>query len=152
MCARLAWLLVAVALVVSGQAEAAEPLTIRPEEGATVATHARPDFAAAGGSGAGFRWTLEPGPSGATIDPVTGVYVAGASPDVVDVVVVRDDLSNAASTRVAVVRRSNLAGGGQADNSWQCSAVVPGRGGAGVVVACALLLLAAFVARRRRID
>lgn len=128
------------------------PIAITPEQGATVATSAIVDFSATGGSGSGFTWSLEPGSSGATIDPATGIYVAGSRPDVVDVIVVRDDLSNAATARVAVVQRANLAGGGLKDNSWECGTVAVRHGVSGSAVLFVLALGVAFFARRRRID
>lgn len=59
-------------------------------------------FGATGGSSTGYVYTLVTSPSGATIDPTTGAYVAGPMGDVADVVSVRDSLGNTAQVTVAV--------------------------------------------------
>ena len=66
-------------------------------------------FSAAGGSDAGFAWSLSTNDSGATIDGSTGAYTAGATGNTVDNVGVLDSLGNAASVNVSV-------GGGLAIN------------------------------------
>lgn len=58
-------------------------------------------FAATGGSGE-YQFTLFTNASGATIDQGTGVYVAGATPNVVDRVKVADRVGNQAFVDVAV--------------------------------------------------
>lgn len=59
-------------------------------------------FAANGGSGTGFRWTLADAPSGGSIDAATGLYTAGPRGGVVDRVQVVDSLSAVATTSVLV--------------------------------------------------
>jgi hypothetical protein len=59
-------------------------------------------FTASGGSGTGYRFTLTAGPSGGVIDATSGVYLAGATAAVVDVVGVTDSLGNTASVSISV--------------------------------------------------
>ena len=59
-------------------------------------------FAASGGSGSGYTWTLVTNASGGSIDAGTGAYHAGATPSVTDVVRVTDSLSNVASQSVTI--------------------------------------------------
>jgi outer membrane protein OmpA-like peptidoglycan-associated protein len=59
-------------------------------------------FAAEGGTGTGYTWSLSTNASGATIDAATGAYTAGATPSVTDVVRVQDSLGNFATTSVTV--------------------------------------------------
>jgi len=59
-------------------------------------------FSASGGAGTGFAFTLSTNASGGTIDPVSGAYVAGATPSVTDVVTATDPLGNSATANVAV--------------------------------------------------
>ncbi|HVO21418.1 MAG TPA: kelch repeat-containing protein [Anaeromyxobacter sp.] len=59
-------------------------------------------FTASGGTGAGFGWSLSTNASGGSIDATTGAYVAGATPDVTDVVQVQDSLGNLATVSVSV--------------------------------------------------
>ena len=121
-------------LLVAAVAVSPAEVTLKPGESLT--------FAVTGGSGA-YAFTLEATPSGATIDPVSGIYTAGPLDDVDDVLTVTDDqghetkatihvLSNppaevdaaAAQTPTGVPWRSvNLAGGGAADNACDCSSV-----------------------------
>ena len=126
-------------------------------------------FAGTGGSGA-YAFTLE-SPSGGTIDPVSGIYTAGAGAleDVDDVVTLTDDRGDVTTatihvraetpseTPTGVPRHSvNIAGGGPADNECDCGVVGSrthggergGRGGLVATVAVGLLLFS----RRRRID
>jgi Zn-dependent metalloprotease len=72
---------------------------------------------AAGGSGTGFAWSLTASPSGGTIHPATGVYTAGATGGVSDVVRVVDSLSNAATVNVSVTGSSGGGGGGKGCSS-----------------------------------
>jgi len=58
-------------------------------------------FAATGGSGTGFMYTVSSNLSGATIVPATGVYTAGSTP-ATDVVTVSDSLGNLATSTVTV--------------------------------------------------
>ncbi len=59
-------------------------------------------FAAEGGSGEDYTFSLYTDASGAMLDAVTGVYKAGATGDVLDVVQVEDSLGNLATANVAV--------------------------------------------------
>lgn len=59
-------------------------------------------FMAGGGSGAGFVFSFVTNASGGSINPTTGVYLAGRTPNVVDVVKVKDSLMNETSTNVNV--------------------------------------------------
>ncbi|MFL5247483.1 MAG: choice-of-anchor D domain-containing protein, partial [Myxococcales bacterium] len=59
-------------------------------------------FAAHGGSGAGYAWSLSTNASGGTIDAASGAYTAGATPGATDVVRVTDSLSNVATQSVSV--------------------------------------------------
>ncbi len=59
-------------------------------------------FTASGGSGTGYEWSVGPNLSTATIDPVTGAYVAGSTADVSDTVNVVDSLGNTARVSVLV--------------------------------------------------
>ena len=59
-------------------------------------------FAASGGSGTGYVFSLTTNGSGGTIDPSTGAYHAGPAASVVDVVRVVDSLGNAATVSVSV--------------------------------------------------
>ncbi len=76
------------------------PLVITP---ATASTGPRGTqaFAASGGSGTGFTWTLAPNGSGGTIDSL-GNYTAGTTPNVTDVVNVTDSVGNTATAKVTV--------------------------------------------------
>lgn len=58
-------------------------------------------FNAAGGSGAGYVWTINPNKSGGTIG-ATGAYKAGAVGSVTDTVVVTDSLGNVATAQVTL--------------------------------------------------
>jgi hypothetical protein len=59
---------------------------------------------ARGGSGNGVRFALSANSSGGTIDPETGVYVAGPTTDVSDQVTVTDDVGNSATAVVHLAR------------------------------------------------
>ncbi|HXX30075.1 MAG TPA: hypothetical protein VEJ89_05100, partial [Myxococcaceae bacterium] len=59
-------------------------------------------FTASGGSGTGFTWSLSTNASGGSINATTGLYTAGATPNVTDVVAVQDSLGNSANASVAV--------------------------------------------------
>ena len=59
-------------------------------------------FAAAGGSGSGYRFAFLTNASGGTLGATTGAYTAGATTDVVDVLTVTDSLGNALTIDVAV--------------------------------------------------
>jgi uncharacterized protein (TIGR03382 family) len=89
----------------SASAEIYDPmdsaLTVCPLS-AEVAPRAAIAFVAAGGSGAGYRWSLALDGSGGSVDPVTGAYVAGATGGVSDVVQVVDSSGNVAAATVKV--------------------------------------------------
>jgi len=68
----------------------------------SVAVTQNVNFSAAGGYGE-YEYYLDTDNSGASIDPVTGVYTAGSTPSVTDVVGVRDALGNTATASVMVV-------------------------------------------------
>lgn len=70
---------------------------------ATVAPRASRTFTASGGSNAGFVWALATNNSlTATIDPTTGVYTAGNTGPVIDVVRATDSLGNIQTVNVNV--------------------------------------------------
>jgi hypothetical protein len=46
----------------------------------------RGSIRAIGGSGTGYSWSLSTNASGATLDPITGAYMAGPTPNVTDVI------------------------------------------------------------------
>jgi len=83
--------------VVTGQ-----PLAVAPTP-VTLAPHGAQGFTASGGSGGGYRWSLLVNRSGATLTP-GGLYTAGATPEVADVVQVTDSLG-ATATGAALVGR-----------------------------------------------
>jgi MYXO-CTERM domain-containing protein len=66
-----------------------------------VAPNAAVAFSASGGSGTGYAWTLLTNGSGASLDPSSGSYHAGAKRGV-DTVGVTDSLGNTASVEVSV--------------------------------------------------
>jgi OOP family OmpA-OmpF porin len=68
----------------------------------TVAPRASLTFTATGGSGNGYVFSLTSAPSGGSIDATTGAYHAGATPNTVDVVSVKDSQDHTATTSVAV--------------------------------------------------
>jgi hypothetical protein len=134
------------ALVTIGPNIAIDPTDVTIAPGNTVA------FAATGGSGV-YTFALLDGPSSGSIDGQSGLYHAGPTGKVTDVVVVKDDLGNFAegsvhvsaaaatnpgksssgssgavgstTTNEAPVRAHaiNLAGGGGADNACDCGFV-----------------------------
>jgi photosystem II stability/assembly factor-like uncharacterized protein len=59
-------------------------------------------FTASGGSGTGYAWSLTTNGSGGTIGASSGVYTAGATANVTDVVRVADSLGNVATADVNV--------------------------------------------------
>ncbi len=69
---------------------------------ATVPVSGSATFTASGGSGSGYTWALSTNASGGTINASTGVYTAGATPNVTDVVSVQDSVGNSASATVSV--------------------------------------------------
>ncbi len=69
---------------------------------ATVPPLGSQTFAASGGTGVGFTYSLSPKPSGGSIDPFTGQYQAGTKGDVTDTVIARDSLGNQSTVAVTV--------------------------------------------------
>jgi MYXO-CTERM domain-containing protein len=59
-------------------------------------------FTGTGGSDAGYVWTLQTNNSGATFNPATAAYQAGATPLVADTIRLTDSLSNIATATVNV--------------------------------------------------
>ena len=112
------------------------PPTVAVQVGKTQA------FAAAGGSGTGYAWSLSTNRSGGSIGAATGAYQAGPSGGVTDVVEVADSLGNVASASVTVtgVPVSSRSGSG-------CGC---GAGGGDPLTLLALALAA--VGRRWRAD
>jgi len=105
--------------------------------GGTASAGAEVTFVATGGS-SGYLWSLVEAPSGGTIDPATGVYLAGRVGHVTDVVQVEDSRGSVARATVVVTR---IEPGG-------CGCATPeGWGGSGWPW---LATLAALTLRRRR--
>jgi hypothetical protein len=96
-------------------------------------------FAASGGSGTGFAWSLATNGSGASIDGSTGQYTSGPRGGVDDVVLVTDSLGNSA-TATATVAVTGAPAAIVSGKSRGCSG-----GSAG---ALSLLMLALSLARR----
>jgi PKD domain len=69
---------------------------------ATLAPRASQTFTASSGSGAGYTFSFTTNASGGTINSSTGVYVAGSTPNVTDVVKVTDSAMGTASATVTV--------------------------------------------------
>jgi hypothetical protein len=76
-------------------------LTITPS-GVTVVAGGSVTFAASGGSGAGYVFSLASSNSGSPSISSSGMYVAGAVSEVVDTVEVTDSIGNTAEATVAV--------------------------------------------------
>ncbi len=76
-------------------------VTITPSS-ALVAPGGTALFSASGGSGSGWVFTLTTNGSVATVDPITGAYVAGPTAETMDVVTVTDGLGNTASAQIVV--------------------------------------------------
>jgi hypothetical protein len=118
------------------------PLAISPAT-ATVKPNGSRKFTASGGSGAGYAWSLQASPSGGTIEASTGMYTAGATVDVTDVVMVTDSASGTATVNVAVKVGTTGGGGDGGGSSGGCAS---GQG----LGALSLLIAATGLARRRR--
>ncbi|HMK74089.1 MAG TPA: hypothetical protein VK454_12165, partial [Myxococcaceae bacterium] len=67
-------------------------------------------FTASGGSGTGYTWSLSNNASGGSINASSGLYTAGATPNVTDVVRVQDSLGNSATQNVAVGAGVSISG------------------------------------------
>ena len=79
--------------------------------GASVPPRGTVTFSASGGSGAGWTWSLSTNASGGSVN-ASGVYVAGATPNVTDVVRAVDSLGNAATANVVVGAGVTIAAAG----------------------------------------
>ncbi len=102
---------------------------------AMLAPGAKLTFAAAGGSGTGFVWTLTSNGSGGTMD-ASGGYTAGPTGNATDIVTATDSLGNAGTSTVTVASK----GGGCASG---------GTGDAAAMLAIAAVLLGRQLLRRR---
>jgi hypothetical protein len=78
----------------------AAALAITPPS-ASVSPLGSKKFKASGGSGMGYVWSMSASPSGGSVS-ATGAYTAGATPSVVDVVMVVDSAANMATANVTV--------------------------------------------------
>jgi Zn-dependent metalloprotease len=81
------------------------PATASAVPGATIS------FSANGGSGTGFVWSLTTHASGGAINASTGVYTAGPTGSVTDVVQVTDSLGNLASASIPIASAPKAGGG-----------------------------------------
>ena len=90
-------------------------------------------FAASGGSGVGFSWSLTASPSGGSIDASSGAYLAGPIGSVTDVVAVADSLGNASAANVAVGSAVSVAGASAAPPRGQLPFTASGGAGTGYV-------------------
>lgn len=66
------------------------------------------NFTVSGGSGTGIVWSFVNNPSGASLDPTSGVYRAGSRGNVTDVVRATDSLGNTASAAMLVTKGVEL--------------------------------------------
>ena len=94
--------------------EATLEVTVTPGLSVTPAAASSPPrggltFAAAGGSGTGYAWSLVTNTSGGSIQPGTGAYVAGPTGGVTDVVRITDPLGNEAIGSVTVTPGVSMA-------------------------------------------
>jgi predicted secreted protein len=107
----------------------------------TLATGATQTFTASGGSGTGYTWALATNNSGGTIT-AAGVYTAGSTGGVTDVVRVTDSASHTATATVTVTASSTppKSGGG-------CGAT----GSQGALPLLAFAVLPLLVSRRRSV-
>lgn len=119
---------------------------------ADVASGARQLFAATGGSGEGYKWSIALNASGGSIDAASGEYLAGATPEnVTDEVQVTDSLENVAIARVTVVggEGSKVPPAERAPaNGWSCGCEAGSSSGGPALVG--LAVLAVLSTRRRR--
>lgn len=69
---------------------------------ATVPPRGSRSFAASGGSGTGYAWSLQTSASGGLVDAGTGAYTAGSTGSVTDVLRVVDSLGNQATASATV--------------------------------------------------
>ena len=126
-------------------------LTIAPAA-LTIAPLGTQTFAGAGGSGAGFTYTLvDTSASGGSVNPTTGAYKTGARGDTKDAVRVTDSLGNVAVAQITVTatltvsptagslpprgQQQLTAAGGSKVYTWK---MVPGSGSGGTVSATGL--------------
>ena len=76
-------------------------LTVAPPS-VTLQPRSSQSFSASGGSGTGYTWAFVSNGSGGTLNPSTGVYIAGTAGGTTDVVGVTDSLGNSAQATVTV--------------------------------------------------
>lgn len=79
----------------------AEPLQISPST-VNLPVNGSQQFAAGGGVGFGYVFSISQNNSGATINPTTGLYVAGSTGGVTDVVTVTDAAGTTANATVVI--------------------------------------------------
>lgn len=77
------------------------PISVSPSS-PTVAPLGSVTFVPAGGSGAGYVFAVQSAPSGGTIDPTSGVYTAGSTPLVTDIITLTDSQSHTATATIHV--------------------------------------------------
>lgn len=75
----------------------------------TLAPRAAQTFSGSGGSGAGFTWALLTNNSGATFNPTTAAYQAGATGGVADTVRLTDSLGNTTQATITVTGAVTIA-------------------------------------------
>jgi hypothetical protein len=105
----------------------------------TLAPQASQTFTASGGSGTGYTWAFVANASGGTLS-ATGVYTAGATGGVNDIIGVTDSLGNSATATVTVTAVT------APSNSGGCGAT---SGNTFPLLAPAVLLLMAWGRRTR---
>lgn len=101
-------------------------------------------FAATGGSGTGYSWSLAANASGGSIGPLNGAYVAGPTPGV-DVVRATDSLGFSATAAVTVTSPPAVPGDGGGSGGGGC-----GHAAGGISLLAVLGMLALLPRVRRR--
>ena len=133
---------------VTGQEEIGPVLAIAPGD-STVTAGGMLTFAAVGGAGTGYTFTLDAAPSGGMIDGA--LYTAGMTGDVSDLVTAHDPLGNTAMAHIMVLPHPAVDAGAAAapaPSSSGCNTA--GHGSANGSLAVALGALLVLRARRRR--
>jgi hypothetical protein len=149
--------LAALALLVAGapwgSVAHADPTLLISPPNATVPPLGTQIFTASGGSGTGYQWSLALNPSGGNIT-ASGLYTAGATPNVFDKVQVTDSDLNVATVLVSVAAGVTItppgitlspgetqaftAGGGMPPYTWTLLADGSGAGASVSATACGL--------------
>jgi len=124
-------------VLVLDRAQHAGVLTLSPSTPAT-SPRGNVAFAASGGSGSRYAWSLIDNRSGATIDAGSGVYMAGVTGGVTDVVQVVDSEGNVSQARVTVQDGATVASGKRA-GCGGCASPAASVGGLNILAALALL-------------